>query len=368
MKRLLLLGILLVAFANSGISQITITQSDMPQSGDTLRVSTTTDSTGLPTPSMTGAGITWNYSALIPHSQGVDTFLNVSSTPLGYQFYFNDAVLYPNYASTVAQSGVNFPALGGVTITSVINYFKDEASNYESVGYGATINSLPTSVKDDTIDVVYQFPMNYGNKDSCHSSNGVSIATLAYYGTNQYRVNHVDGWGTITTPYGTFSALRVKTFIYLSDSIYVHALSLGFRVPQPEQIEYKWLANGQHVPVLQINETTGIGATRQYIYRDSMRNGLLAVSEINSAVKNLSLYPNPATENTTISYALANSSLVNINVYSVDGRCVSKIFNGEQSTGNHTISVNVNNLQSGIYMLEIESNGTQTVKKLVVVK
>lgn len=229
MKRLLPLGILFFAFANQGISQITITKSDMPQPSDTLRLSTTTDSTGLPTPALTGAGATWNYSTLAYQTQKVDTFLSVSypPIPLAYLLFFDNGFLYPAYQATVAQPGANLPTLMGITISDVINFYKDQTSNYESVGYGATVNNVPTSVKDDTIDVVYEFPMNYGNKDSSHSSNGVSIPSLAYYGTHQYRVNHVDGWGTITTPFGTFSALRVKTLIYTSDTIYVNALSFG---------------------------------------------------------------------------------------------------------------------------------------------
>jgi len=367
MKRFLPLAVLFFAFGSTGISQITITQTDMPQPGDTIRLSTSVDSLGIPTPSLTGAGITWNYAALVPLSQTIDTFLSVSSTPFAYQLYFNDAILYPNYKSTVGQSVPNFPAVPPVTITSVINYFKDQASSYESVGYGANISSVPTSVKDDTIDVVYKFPMNYGNKDSSHSSNHVSIPSVAYYGQHQYRINHVVGWGTIITPYGTFSALKVETLLYGTDSIYVNTFSFGLKLPQPKQIQYKWLANGQHLPVLQINETTG-STTRQYIYRDSARKGLLDISEVKSSLNTISLYPNPAGKNTTLAYYLADAALVNIAVYSVDGRCLSNVFNGEQSIGSHNLTLNVSSLQTGIYLLRIEANGAQTVKKLVVVK
>jgi len=367
MKSFLPLGILFFAFAHTGISQITITQSDMPQAGDTIRLSTATDSTGLPTPSLTSAGITWNYSALVAVSQTVDTFLSVTSTPFAYQLFFNDPILYPTYVATVAQKGASLPALGPVTINQVINYYLDESNNYESVGYGANINSVPTSVKDDTIDVVYKFPMNYGNADSCHSSSNVNIPSLGYYGQYQYRVNHVDGWGTLITPFGTFSTLRVRTYIYSTDSVYVTSFGLGFRAPQPEQIQYKWLASGQHAPVLQINETARSN-TRQYVYRDSIKYGLLGVAEINSSLNKVSLYPNPARENTSLSYSLANASQVNISIYSVDGRCVSNVFNGEQSMGTHNLNIAVSNLQAGIYLLKIEANGAQTIKKLVVVK
>src|SRR5215469_15710823 len=105
MKLFIPVSILFFAFAHPGISQITITQSDMPQPGDTLRVSTSVDTAGLPPPPLTGAGITWDYSALVPLTQTVDTFISVSSTPIAYQFFFYDVILYPNYKSTVAQKG-----------------------------------------------------------------------------------------------------------------------------------------------------------------------------------------------------------------------------------------------------------------------
>jgi hypothetical protein len=323
----------------------------------------------LPTPSLTGAGITWDYSALVPASQTIDTFLSVASTPIAYQLFFNDAILYPNYKATVAQSGASIPSNMYVTVTNVINYYLDEASNYESVGFGAGINSIPTSIKDDTIDVVYKFPMNYLNADSCHSSSTTNIPGLGYYLQTQYRVNQVEGWGTLKTPFGTFPTLKVKTLIYTTDSIYVSAFGFGFKLPQPEQIQYKWLTNGEHVPVLQINETAGAKG-RRYLYRDSTRNGLLGlgVADMKSSLNSVSLYPNPTSENATVSYSLAGTSQVNIAVYSVDGRCISNVYVGQQSLGNHTVAINVLNLQAGIYLLKLEANGEQTVKKLVVEK
>lgn len=292
MKRFLPLSILIFAFARLGISQITITKSDMPQPGDTLRVSMSNDSIGLPPPALTGAGITWDYSRLIPFSQTIDTFLSVPSTPFAYQLFFNDGFLYPAYKATVAQNGPNFPPLGPITVTQVVNYYKAQTANYESVGYGAYIDLIPTSVKDDTIDVIYNFPLNYGNADSCHSSSHTTIPAIGYYGQFQYRVNHVEGWGTLITPFGTFQTLKVKTMLFNFDSLYVDTFHIGFKTPLLQQIQYKWLANGQHIPVLQINETPGV-PVQQYIYRDSIRS-TLGVGELRTNSEVVRVYPNPS--------------------------------------------------------------------------
>ena len=72
-------------------AQITIASGDMPSSGDTIRFSETMDIKGND-PLLTGANYTWNYANLIPNAQRVDTFFSVGSTPIAYQFFFNNKI------------------------------------------------------------------------------------------------------------------------------------------------------------------------------------------------------------------------------------------------------------------------------------
>jgi hypothetical protein len=51
------------------------------------------------------------------------------------------------------------------------------------------------------------------------------------------------------------------------DSIYIDSLGIGFPLER-EIIEYKWIAKGSGIPVLQINEE---GMTATAVYRDSVR-------------------------------------------------------------------------------------------------
>jgi hypothetical protein len=367
MKTHLLTGFIIFVLGNAAFAQITITQADMPQPGDTIRLSTSSDTTGLPAPSFTGANVTWNYASLVPQTQKIDTFLSVSSTPLLYQLYFNDAILYPNYKSTVAQASPSIN-LSLVQLTDIINYYKDENNNYESVGYGTTISSIPTSVKDDTIDVVYNFPMNYGNADSCNSSSHIGIASLGYYGTHQKRINHVDGYGTLITPYGTFQVLRVTTILYSSDSIYVDTFHFGFKSPQTEQIQYKWLGNGIPVPLLQINETV-VANRATYVntvYPDNKHN-FAGIPAIQSTLSNVELYPNPAGETSSLHYFLSENSEISIAVFSADGRCVQKSFDGLQTAGSHQLAINTSQLSPGIYLITINGKSGQVVKRMAVI-
>lgn len=353
MKKIYFLLATVFLYAVNGIAQITISQADMPQSGDILRLSQTTITTGLPAFSNTGANYTWDYSMLQPQSQTVDTFLSVTSTPLAYQFYFNDVIFYPSYVSTVAQAAPNISSNPPVTITNVINYYKDGASAYESVGFGAAINAIPTSTKDDSIDYIYHFPMNYSNADSSDSKYHVSIPHIAFYGMRQHRVNHIDGWGTLKTPFGTFQALRVTTRLFMVDTLYIDTFHFGFATPI-QQLQYKWLVNGQHLPVLQINENVVANnpVLSSIVYRDSLRRGL-GISEI-SATKGIRVYPNPAKN---MVYLQSQSAIQGAEfvMYNMTGQTIIHK-HIERLDASSPFSVDINSIPQGMYFIRISDN------------
>ena len=61
-------------------AQITIGTNDFAVGGDTLRVSITNQAPANTSLTTNGANVTWDYSALVPTSQDIDTFLSVSAT------------------------------------------------------------------------------------------------------------------------------------------------------------------------------------------------------------------------------------------------------------------------------------------------
>ena len=68
-------------------AQIVINEDDMPDVGDTVRLSTTYDFTGYNFEE-TGPDFTWDFTTLQPIIQRVDTFVSVRETPLVYQLIF----------------------------------------------------------------------------------------------------------------------------------------------------------------------------------------------------------------------------------------------------------------------------------------
>ncbi len=86
--------------------------------------------------------------------------------------------------------------------------------------------------------------------------------------------------------------------------------------------------------------------------------------------KSFSVYPNPCSENTNLSFSLNANSTVSISLYSVDGKLHSLINNKMFAAGDHTYTVNTSNLEKGVYVCNIKiDSGTdsnmQTLKLVV---
>ena len=266
-KNLLLLLSFLSVMTNAS-AQITIISSDMPSSGDEALRTVAVNPLML-NYQATGANHTWNFGNLRYQSQQTDSFYSVSSTNFLFALYFSNLPFNPNRAN-VATAGTPFPANPLITITDPYNFYYRSSNAYEQVGLGASIAGIPTPVAYSQKDKIYEFPLQYGDVDTSESAWSVGLSGLAYYGFNQTRVNQVDGWGQLTTPYAIYSVLRVKTTLIASDTVYVVSLGFGTAINRPLNREYKWLANGDIVPVLQVNTTEifGLEVITAVLFRD----------------------------------------------------------------------------------------------------
>lgn len=81
---------------------------------------------------------------------------------------------------------------------------------------------------------------------------------------------------------------------------------------------------------------------------------------------NLKVYPNPASSTTTLDYTLTDASNVTLQVYDMNGRLLSSLDKGRQSSGQHSLQMNVQNMKSGVYMIRIITNNSTNTAKLIV--
>ena len=79
-------------------------------------------------------------------------------------------------------------------------------------------------------------------------------------------------------------------------------------------------------------------------------------------------YPNPFNPTTVISYDLPKTQLVQINIYNMLGQKIANLVNNVQSAGNYSINFDGSSLSSGIYFYQIQTDGFQQTRKMLLVK
>jgi hypothetical protein len=338
-----------------GIAQITIDQSDMPGSGDTIRKSTALNMNQYDF-DQTGEGITWDFSELQPISQTVDTFIKVTETPIFYWPFF---LTISNLASPVGNSPFE-----QLPLNEVYNFFKNSSADFRDVGFAATIFGIPLPFKFDNPDILYDFPVDYGNTDSSHSGFQFSIPDIGFIMVDRNRTNTVDGWGNLITPYGTFEVLRLRSEVQEYDSLYLDSLNLGIPV-NLVYTEYKWLAKGQKIPLLKVTENM-LGQVIEYV--DTIRDISLGIDEeISHGSRVFNIYPNPAREWINIELSSNITGNIEFTIYNLEGRVIAQFRKNKQSIADPFFKIDLKNLglKPGDYILKYDSEHQKGSKQFI---
>lgn len=358
MKRIFYSLFLFLPFAAN--SQITVTSSDMPDVGDTFRLSVINgpDTFDL---ANTGAGWSWDYSFLQPDEQKVDTFVHPLNTDFQYYFNFNNCFFDPEHCASYAQPILPPPSFdASIQLEDVYYYYKETSSQFTQVGFGAKLNGISVSQQYNPVDVIYEFPLNFGNTSTSTSSFNYDFPNNDdYYGRTTTRNNTVDGWGTLITPFDTFQTLRVMAELLITDTFYSDTLGFGFSFERPTQYEYKWLAKNEGVPVLEINaQKAGNNVViNRVVYRDSVRMDMVNVEKISKNDLNLKVYPNPAGGKFIVSGLISGDA--EIRIYNMLGEMVKRIAITEAPL---PLSIDLSLQPPGIYFLQAGSQ----IHKLVI--
>ena len=349
MKNILTL-LLIVCLSIQSIAQTTIVSSDMPSPNDSIRMSKALN------PSMfnfaqTGTNYNWDFSQLTAVSQRTDKYMSVSSTPLIYNVVFFSK---SNLASR--RDDMNMMT---IQITDGYNFLKNSSSDFRQVGYGASVNgsTIPVTFKSD--DIIYRFPIAIGNVDSCDSEWDVNVPGIGYIGEKKHRVNTVDGWGSITTPYGTFQCVRLRSEIIQEDTVFYTSTSMGFKLPQT-YTEYIWLSKALPFPILKASvPKLGAAATVEYI--DSTRQ-FVNIQHAKTEIINLEVFPNPSNAGFSLIIKTPNIETSFLKISDLQGRIIYQ----EQFQKSTTKHFSKNFLSSGVYIISVTTKTNSITKRIII--
>lgn len=342
-------------------AQVTITNGDMPDAGDSIRVSYAL-SIGSADQTLTDTNYTWDFSFLTPSAQERIEY----STPTAFPFNFLSDMGVTNYSPD------SLPVIGAIP-TDFTDYYKGTSSGFRQVGSTFNyppIGSFSIPIIYSSPDYVYRFPLSYGNTDTSDASYSFTIPGIGYLGQDRHRENTVDGWGTLITPLDTYQVVRVRSVVDAVDTISLDTSNqTGFSIPRPREIQYKWLAPGMKLPVLEIDCQVILSAevVTAVIYQDTLRDSLFQVSvpEADLMAPQVGLYPNPANDFVLVNYSQPIAGDLQIFITDVQGKQIlTGTVNNAGTSGFHRLDLSA--LQPGVYFISVAGGTGTTVSKIVV--
>lgn len=330
-------------------AQIIITRSDMPQSGDTARVMNAAIAANIATRlAATGADFEWDFADLQPQTDELHNYRAGLQTPY---FYFLTA-----YGREVQES-VNLLV---INLEQLYDFYNLNNNRFAVTGKGFTVTGLPLPAFFSDADEMFFLPLTFQRNDSSTFAYGLDIPTVGEYSSRGGRKTEVDGWGSITTPTGTYDCLRVKSTLRISDSITFNGFNIG--LPQRTEVQYYWLAKGEKAPILKATGNSFFGQFTpnviQYRYNAPV---LVPPLKVQVEAGKVLLYPNPTSE----SFYLAVNGIDRIEavqMFDEYGRLV-KAFESHPQAG-----IDIRDLQSGLYTVRVYGQYGVYTEKMVVAR
>lgn len=335
-KHVLAFSVALLPLAAS--AQITITLADVAPIFTVIRQAQ--DTTPTVTPGAAGAAQTWNMSALNAHSVDTLTFTAPQFTPYGSQIpgcnyaiiqtspITDSAFIYLKYSTTALELAGQASDPFGLGSPIVLGLSNFETLAPFAMNYGDTI------VDDASGDV--QFPLGFD------PGIGFVIDSVRVH-TRIHKHGSVDGWGNLTTPFGTFNTLRVNVLRSQIDTIDIYALGMwapNFFSQMDSARTYQFWANGAGFPVAELSDDQDLGQITRATWLQATPQ-VIGVPEC-VCEAGAGVFPNPATD--LINLNSNNNLAFSARIFDISGREVAAIdlVNGKGM-------LNVQSYAAGVY-------------------
>ena len=257
MKKITFLSAALLTFAMN--AQVTYTSANFAAAGEEFTVSKASGFAGMNF-ATTGANHNWNYANLQANSQSNTGWQNPNGSGykiswcLSHFYIFNCSNQFNNNFthSAVMSDGLELMNYG---VENIVEHSSANSAGFANKmrGLTAKINgiSIPMTVEYDDPDEIYNFPMNYNDTHSNTGHLNLDLNNLGLpfsYDLTTTRTNTVQGWGSLTTPMGTFpNVLKLKSVTQKTETYTYNNITL----PIPTTIvSYQWFSPDYGIPVL----------------------------------------------------------------------------------------------------------------------
>jgi len=313
------------------------------------QITLTADTVGI-IPGPAGINQTWDFSKLMQDSAKDSSFINYVD-PTKTQF--TKAFPAANVAGEISfQAGVSY------TYYDMTNSAADELGN-------ATYNS--GSMTSNIVKYVnpltqLTFPVRYGYTHST-SYNAPPFGNAAGYTVGTYIVK-ADAYGSMkirNTQYD--SVLRLYVINYGADSIYAPGIG-SIEFPDSSD-SYIYYCPGKKSPILTISYSP-YPHNKRVTFNDFDHVRLAGFTSEKNENLSFSLFPNPTKNAAQISLILNQPSQAQINIVNELGQVVKALDNIRLAQGANNFNLDLEGIPTGIYFVNLISNGQIGRQKLIV--
>jgi hypothetical protein len=344
-----LTGFIVLSFASLCMAQPQLTVDDLPSAGD-KKIDYVADSTGIE-PGPAGASVTWDFSTLkrISSMDSISSEVVVaSSTPYASDFPAADL-------ATKSVSGSSWA------------YYSSNSTQAALIGVVVSNGSTTVKQKYSDPQIIIKVPFSYNQSmtDAYEASYDASGVTIYRTGTSTATA---DAYGTLIMPHRTYTnVLRVKNVSSTKDSFDFFG---DWFITTTDATSYSYISPGRTAALLTImyvsTTTNGIPSdgTKTVTFNDT--DPLASVRKLPALSGKIDLYPNPATENSTIRIDVKENTQVRINICSTLGQSVFAQ-TAQVKTGTNNVTLPLNGLNSGVYFVNV-SDGVNTSTQRLIIK
>jgi|GEM_PF-3287214 len=357
------IGFCILFFSSWGIAQPQITATDLLNMKGKSIVTSNDDrfsfqiNVGMP-----GANQTWDLSMQTIPTPFVSTadYIEPAGTP--FDTAFTDANLAIRYTD------MSTPGFEGYA------YYDVESAVWTELGTGTILpppfdstfarrqevlaSPLPITMNSTWTVVTYDTAGDYPNfatidKDSC--------------------VILVDGWGTLTTEFGTYQCLRFQEQFFNQTQTIVNGIpiSLDFEF----YYIYRWI-NGELLEIAYAQSQDGetnpnFSNASGFSVISGVTTGIEDLNRENNLAESFQLeqnYPNPFNPSTTIRFSLQTAETVQLSIFNQLGQKVETLINEPMSAGSYSLTWNAEALPSGIYYYSLQAGNSKQMRKAILLK
>jgi len=142
----------------------------------------------------------------------------------------------------------------------------------------------------------------------------------------------------------------------------------------PDDIHWLFIESDKILGYMQLSGTDSDGAYHTTSYEILFTSTITNISNNNKetnlpqAIGLLQNYPNPFNPVTKIEFELNKIADVQLSVFDIQGKLISKLLNETKSAGKHSIVFDAGNLAAGVYFYQFKTNNYIQNKKMLLIK